>query len=230
MQHGGHPPGKALYFPHSPQAGGRVAVEQISATGFVEFLHRVGQDAYVGDREIEPFCAGWRHNMRGVASQKQTAKLHGFHHKAAHAGDALLNHGTFGKTPAGTRQARMQFLPNAFIGPVLNIFVGITLQIKATQLRCSHAQKGKAALVVGIHQLLRRGRRLRKNAEPCEGVNAFVGGQQTLGNARAADSMEAIASGDEITNQFGGLPRSGGIGSRAENCRACAARLLRLRR
>jgi hypothetical protein len=66
--------------------------------------------------------------VRGVTEKKQLAVAHRLGYEAAHRGDALLQNWSIGELPAIVcSHSRAQFGPNAVVGPVGNIFLGITL-------------------------------------------------------------------------------------------------------
>src|SRR5215469_8277448 len=76
MQHGSHPPGKALDTPDAFQAALRIASQFLFIFVFVEFHQAASEHAYVGNGEVQPFCAGGRHDVRRIAEQEQSSKLH----------------------------------------------------------------------------------------------------------------------------------------------------------
>src|SRR6516164_5393800 len=52
--------------------------------------------------------------------------------------------------------------------------------------------------MVGIDELLGRGRGFGKDAQPGEGIEPLIDCQNAVGDARTADAVEAVASGDKI--------------------------------
>jgi hypothetical protein len=56
----------------------------------------------------------------------------------------------------------------------------------------------KAALVIRVDELVRRGRRLGEDAQPAERIDPLVDGQHTVGNRRTADAVEAVAPGNQV--------------------------------
>ena len=70
MEHGSHPPRKALHFPNAPQAGVRVLVEETPAALLVESAQRPRQHLHIGNREVQPFGSGRRNDVRRVSSQE----------------------------------------------------------------------------------------------------------------------------------------------------------------
>src|SRR5262245_64474327 len=92
----GHPPGEALDFPDAAEAGGGVLGEKVGAAAGVEGAEGIGEDANVGDGEVESFGAGGRDDVGGVSGEKEAAELHGLNDEAAHTGDGFLPDGAFG--------------------------------------------------------------------------------------------------------------------------------------
>jgi len=64
----GHPPGEALYLPDAAQAGRGVLAEEIGDAVVIEGAESGGENADVGDGEVEPFGAGGGNDVRGIAS------------------------------------------------------------------------------------------------------------------------------------------------------------------
>src|SRR5947209_7014339 len=119
-------------------------------------------------------------------------------HVTAHCYYALLEDAAFGEPPAfGGLEPRVQLLPDAAVGPVLDLVVRIALQVEALDLRRARADEGEAALVMRVDQLLGRGGRLDQDAEPAERVDA----REFMAHARRdrgpRDAVEAVAAGDE---------------------------------
>src|SRR5205085_6717628 len=91
MQHGSHPPGETLHFPHPAQTNLRVTIEQVAFAIAVELGQRLRQHSYIGYRKIESLRSGRRDNMGGIPSQKKFSILHRFDDEAAHASDPFLD-------------------------------------------------------------------------------------------------------------------------------------------
>src|SRR5216684_4671343 len=196
-----HPPGEALRLPDPPQAGRRIALDEIAAAGAIEFGERAREHLDVGQREIHALGAGRRLDMGGIAGEKQPAILHRLDHEAAHGGDALLQHLAFHERP-GAGEPHVQLLPDARIGPVLDVLVGSALQVKPRQARRAHGVKREAAIVIGIDQLVLGRGRLRQDADPAERVLAVVRRQRGSRNARATNAVEAVAAADEVAGEL----------------------------
>src|SRR5712691_7884408 len=196
-----HPPGETLRLPNPPQAGRRIALEEIAAAGTIERDERARKHLDVGQREIHALGARRRLDVGGIAGEEQPAVLHRLDHEAAHGGDALLHHGALGERP-GAAEARMQLLPDAPVRPVLDVVVGRALKIEPRQGRRAHSVKRKAALVIGVDQLALGRRGFRENADLAEWIFAIVGGEHGRRNARSADAVKAVAAADEIAGEL----------------------------
>src|SRR5258706_3282610 len=140
--------------------------------------------------------------MRRVSGKKQPAVLHWFDNIAAHAGDAFLQNRPLREFPAFGTQPRLEFLPDTLIAPGIDVFVRIALQIEATDLRRPHAVQGESAIMVCVDQFLRRWRRIGEDAEPSEGILSLVLSEDPCRNARPANTVGAVASGDEVADEF----------------------------
>src|SRR6202012_6154511 len=92
----------------------------------------------------------------------------------------------------------LQFIPEAFVGPLLDLVVERALQIIAAAAGRAHGAEREAARVVGIDQLMRDRRRLGEDAEPAEWIDPFIGLNRVGTNAGAADAGKAVAAGDEV--------------------------------
>src|SRR5271166_4809523 len=147
MEHGGHPPGEALDFPDAAEARGGIFVEKIAAAGFVEVLEGAGEDADVGDGEVQSLGAGGRDDVGGVTGEEEITALHGLDDEAAHRRNPLLGYGTFGEFPVAVGlKAGVEFLPDAAVGPILDVFFGIALDVETADGGRAHAEKGEAAV------------------------------------------------------------------------------------
>src|SRR6202034_2580806 len=92
----------------------------------------------------------------------------------------------------------MQLLPDARIRPLINVLVGLALEVEPADLRRAHAQQREPAFVIRIDQLFRRWWRLGQNTEPAERIHAIVKGQCARGNRRTAHTVKAVAARDEV--------------------------------
>jgi hypothetical protein len=95
-------------------------------------------------------------------------------------------------------EAAAQFVPEAVVGPVLDLLVERALHVVAAAGVRTHAAQGEAALVVGVDQLVADRRHLGQQAEPAEGIDALETARWRLRHAGAADAVEAVAAGDEV--------------------------------
>src|SRR5262249_31571495 len=105
------------------------------------------------------------------------------------AGDDLLGH--------IWRTARLEFLPEPLVRPILQPGVELALDIVAAQHWAAHGRKRKAAAVVAIAEVRKR-RRLRHNAEPAERIPFLVGPQHRGGDRWPAHAVIAVAARDVI--------------------------------
>jgi len=138
-------------------------------------------------------------DVGGVAGEVEAAELHGFDDEAAHAGDAFLDDRAFGEFPAVVSgEALLQFVPDAIVGPEREVFIGRALQVEAADFRRTHGEKSEAAVVVCVDEFVGGRGSLREDAEPTERIVAFVGGENALRDGGAGDSVEAVATGNEV--------------------------------
>src|SRR6185436_18942337 len=89
-------------------------------------------------------------------------------------------------------------LPDAAVGPVLQLVVRVALEVQALDLRRARADQREAAIVVRVDQLVGGRRRLDQDAEPAEGIDARELAPCARGNRRPRDAVEAVAAADEI--------------------------------
>src|SRR5262249_4209244 len=196
-----HPPGEALRLPNPPQTGRRIALEQVAAAALIELRDRAREHPYVREREIHALRTGRRLDVGGIAGEKKPAVLHGLDDEAAHGGDALLQHRAFGKF-ARAAEAGMQLLPDARVRPVLDVVVRGALQVEPRQGRRAHGVKRKAALVIGVDQLVFGRRRFGQNPDPAEWIFAIIDRERGGGNARPANTVKAVAAADEVAGKL----------------------------
>src|SRR6202050_2788517 len=93
-------------------------------------------------------------------------------------------------------------MPNFFVRPERNVFLGLALNIQAADLRRAHAGEGEAAVMVGVDTPLRRRRSLGEKAEPAERVSPLEYGESACRNGGPAHAVEPVATGDEIENEL----------------------------
>ena len=96
----------------------------------------------------------------------------------------------------------MQLLPDARVRPVLDVVVRRALQVEPRQRRRAHRVKRKAAIVIGIDQLVFRRRRFRQHPDPAERIFAIIGREHTSWNARPAYAVKAVAAADEVAGEL----------------------------
>ena len=66
----------------------------------------------------------------------------------------------------------------------------------------AHAVQREAALVPGVDELLVRGRRLGEDPEPAVGILAREDVEHAVGDALAADAVEAVAPCDDVAGEL----------------------------
>src|SRR5579872_3096146 len=86
-----HPPGEAHGLPYSCEAIARVRIDESAVAFLAGVDQRSRKNPHVRHCEIEAFSARRRHDMAGVAGEKQTAPTQRFCDKAAQRGDALFD-------------------------------------------------------------------------------------------------------------------------------------------
>src|SRR6202050_2492786 len=93
-------------------------------------------------------------------------------------------------------------MPNFFVRPERNVFLGLALNIQAADLRRAHAEEGETAVMVSVDKLLRRRRGLGENAEPAERGSPLEYGESACRDGGAAHAVEPVATGDEIAKEL----------------------------
>jgi hypothetical protein len=160
---------------------------------------RRGHDPRVGDGQVHPPRAGRRHDVRRIPGQQQAAELHRLDHVAAHRSQPAFEDGTGVHAPAlFSSQPRLELVPDALVGPVVQRLVGLDLKIQARDLGRAHAVQREAARVARVDQLGLVGRRGGQDAQPGEGVLPLVGVSRGSRQRAAAEAVEAVAAGDEL--------------------------------
>src|SRR5262245_61803113 len=96
----------------------------------------------------------------------------------------------------------MQLLPDAHIRPVLDVVVGRTLYVEPRQCRRAHGVKRKAALMIGIDQLMLGRRGFGEDPDPPERIFAIIGRQRRGRNARPANAVKTVATADEVAGEL----------------------------
>ena len=81
--------------------------------------------------------------------------------------------------PSVAGQARIKLGPYAIIGPLGDVFIRRTLKIQPADAGRTHRQQGKAAIMVGIDQFFRGGRRFSQDAEPPERILPLILGEHS---------------------------------------------------
>jgi hypothetical protein len=166
----------------------------------------VRQQAHIGGGEVQALGAGGRHDVGGVAGEKEPAEAHGLRHEAAQRRDAFLHRGA-GDERCGTLrvEAPAQLVPETRVAPAGRLLLDRDLHVVAAEVARAHGAERKAALMMRVDELVGDGRGLRQHAEPAEGIDALEGGERLGGDAAAADAAEAVAARDEIAGEHAAL-------------------------
>src|SRR5262249_39771624 len=95
-------------------------------------------------------------------------------------------------------EAPPQLIPEALVGPLIDVLGERALHVAAAARGRAHAAQREAPLVVHVDQLLRHGRGLGEHAEPAERVDALVRADRRSRHALPRHAVEAVAAGNEI--------------------------------
>src|SRR5438067_5587982 len=185
-----------LRAPDSPQAHLGVTPEQVAGLRAIACRQRLGEHPDIAKRQIHAFGSGGWHDVGGVARQEEAAALHGLSYQAAHRRDAVLDD-LAGLQP-GLGQPKPELIPDAILRPGVHRLGGVDLKVEAADLRGPHAVQRKAALVVGVDQLVGCWRRPRQDPEPGKGVGSLVGRSE---DGWTGHPVGTIASSHELALQ-----------------------------
>ena len=164
---------------------------------------RIGQTPHIRHSEVEALGSGRRDDVRGVAGQEKPAVAHRFGDEAPHRRHRLLrDRADVRRPPIPRGQPRLELVPDAIVGPVVDVLVRRTLQIQARHRRRAHAEERKAAFVQAVDQFLGRWCGVGQDTEPRERILPLVDAQLRGGNRRTADAVEAVAAGDEVARDL----------------------------
>ena len=98
--------------------------------------------------------------------------------------------------------ARVELLPDALVGPVVDGVVGLDLQVHALQRGGARADEREAAVVQRVDELVRRRRRLDEDPEPGEGVDALELRAHALRDRLAGRAPVAVAAGHDVAGEL----------------------------
>ena len=98
--------------------------------------------------------------------------------------------------------ARVQLLPDALVGPVVDGVVGLDLQVHALQGGRAGADQREAAVVQRVDELVGGRGCLDEDPEPGEGVDALVLGADALRDGLAGRAPVSVAAGDDVAGQL----------------------------
>src|SRR4051812_29787515 len=199
VEHRGHPPREVLRAPHAAQARVGVGLEQAVVARLVVAHERLREPHDVGDGEVQALRARGRDDVGGVAGEEEAPVLHRLDDPAAQRCEQALDDGPLAQREAVVRgRARPELLPDALVGPILDVLVGRHLEVEAADRRRAQAAQAEAALVVGVDQLLRRRRDLGEDPEPGEGIDTVELGEHAGRDRLARHAVEAVAAGDDV--------------------------------
>ena len=99
-------------------------------------------------------------------------------------GDALLEDRALLERPAVDAEARLQLVPDPLVRPLVDVLVGLALDVEAAEARRAQAEQREAALVVRVDELVARRRDLGEDAEPAERVVARERVEHAVRDAR----------------------------------------------
>ena len=101
--------------------------------------------------------------------------------------------------PALEGEARGEVVPDPVVGPVLDLLVGVDLQVQPRDLRRAHRVQREALGVPGVDQLVGRRRGVGQDAQPGVGVGALPHlPAGALLHDRPRDAVEAVGAGDDV--------------------------------
>ena len=110
----------------------------------------------------------------------------------------LLEHGPLSQRPAFERGPDLELLPDAVVGPRSDVLVVGDLDVVARELRRAQREERKAALVVGVDELVHRRLDVGEDAEPGEGVLTLERAQHAGRDGLAADAVEPVAAREHV--------------------------------
>src|SRR5882672_2466653 len=194
---------KTHRLPHAAQTGFGIPIDQRRIAVAEEFEQRAIQNPHVRCGEVQALGPGWRHDVRGVAREAEPPEAHRLRDEAAQRRHALFDRRagdeTFGRF---RRQACTQFVPEAGIGPALDLLVGRALHVVAAARGRPHAAEGETASVIRVDQFVGHGRRIAQDAEPAEGIDALERRERMDRDTLAAHAVKAVAAGDELAGDL----------------------------
>ena len=71
------------------------------------------------------------------------------------------------------RKARLQLLPDALVGPLVDVLVRLALKIEPADRGRAHAEQREAAVVIRVDELFRCRRHFGEDAEPRKGIHTL---------------------------------------------------------
>src|SRR5690606_20442087 len=96
------------------------------------------------------------------------------------------------------RQPAAKLIVEAFVAPVVKMFVEPALDIVTTAGLGAHRTERKTAWMIGIDQLVADRWSFCKNAEPAERIDLFKDIDRRLRYGFAGGAVIAVTTGDEV--------------------------------
>ncbi|MCY1299772.1 hypothetical protein D9M70_493130 [compost metagenome] len=121
--------------------------------------------------------------MGGIADQEQATEAHRLGDEGSERRDRLLE-GRSGDHRLGMmlRQPPAQLVPEALVGPVLDLFVQRALNVVAAARLRAHRAQCETTRMVGVDEFVIDRRHVGEDAEPAERIDLFEGVQGLFGN------------------------------------------------
>ena len=111
----------------------------------------------VPDGEVEPLGTRRRDDVGGVAREEEPAVTHRLDDEAPHRRHALLDDRSLRELPPRLTKPRLELGPDAIVRPTPEVLIRLALEIEPAELGRAKAQQRKAAVVVGVDELVARG-------------------------------------------------------------------------
>jgi hypothetical protein len=94
-------------------------------------------------------------------------------------------------------EADRQFVPDAFVAPVLDLLGQRHVHVIAAARVAAHRGEREAAFVVGVDQFVVARRHVGQDAQPAERIDPFEFARGAGRDRLARRAVEAVAAGDE---------------------------------
>ena len=186
-----------LGLPHPLQCAIGVGVQRVEVARADGALDDLGQHAGVGQGEVQPFRAGGRHGVRGVAGEQQPAAAHRGLDEGAERQHGPLDHRALVELESvGPGQPRLQLAPDPVVGPGVRVLARVALEVHPLHGVGALADQREAPVRARVDQLGGRAGRLAQDPEPGERVLPEVAAPPL--HVVAADRAGAVGAHDEV--------------------------------